>query len=327
MGKFVGQRNLKLARSQQGPRVSHAAKQMRNNPNEPRLATAVSGLDQHLGGGLLPGTLTVIVGSTGIGKTQLGIQFANAGAKQEGQRGIIFDMCARGDSQSHLEYAQRIGDWNPVVASSTVDYDWNQFFSPEREHGEYLQVFQYKGRRVTRDDLDFDTWNQWQADLNARLASAIAFFYGNFLKQVRRVVVDGVEPSNRPADSVQIHLFEYVYHQVLRKDPEWVARDLFRQDYRSFAQAASENTYSPDKIGCLLLCTSHETMLDDLITRPLEQGDVLSNANTLIYMGRTRQGNQLGKALYIAKHRGSACSDHVIPYHIEEAGLVIDQQS
>ena len=58
-----------------------------------------------LGGGLLPGTLTVVVGSTGIGKTQLGLQFAQAGLTQEGRRGIIFDMTARGDSQSHADYA------------------------------------------------------------------------------------------------------------------------------------------------------------------------------------------------------------------------------
>ena len=40
---------------------------------------AVPGLDQRLGGGLLPGTLTVVVGASGIGKTQLGLQFARAG--------------------------------------------------------------------------------------------------------------------------------------------------------------------------------------------------------------------------------------------------------
>jgi len=38
-----------------------------------RQSTGVAGLDEMLGGGLLPGTLTVVVGSTGIGKTQLGL--------------------------------------------------------------------------------------------------------------------------------------------------------------------------------------------------------------------------------------------------------------
>ena len=46
-------------------------------------------------------------------------------------------------------------------------------------------------------------------------------------------------------------------------------------------------------------------MLDDLISRPLDEGDMLSNANTLIYMGKIRDGNRIGRGLYIAKHRGS----------------------
>ena len=33
-----------------------------------------------LGGGLLPGTLTVVYGATGIGKTHLGLAFASHGA-------------------------------------------------------------------------------------------------------------------------------------------------------------------------------------------------------------------------------------------------------
>ena len=37
-------------------------------------------------------TLTVVMGATGIGKTQLAIQFANAGQHQDGERGILFDM-------------------------------------------------------------------------------------------------------------------------------------------------------------------------------------------------------------------------------------------
>ena len=44
-----------------------------------RLSTGIDGLDELLGGGLMPGTLTVVVGASGIGKTQLGLQFAAAG--------------------------------------------------------------------------------------------------------------------------------------------------------------------------------------------------------------------------------------------------------
>ena len=58
-----------------------------------RLQTGIPDLDDRLGGGLLPGTLTVVMGATGIGKTQLGIAFANQGRRQEGETGILFRGC------------------------------------------------------------------------------------------------------------------------------------------------------------------------------------------------------------------------------------------
>jgi hypothetical protein len=62
-------------------------------------------------------------------------------------------------------------------------------------------------------------------------------------------------------------------------------------------------------------------MLDQLIERGLDDGDLLAGANTLIYMGKRRSGDILGRALWIAKHRGSACSDEILPYRIDDTGL------
>jgi KaiC/GvpD/RAD55 family RecA-like ATPase len=288
-----------------------------------RLSTGIAALDDLLGGGLLPGTLTAVVGATGIGKTQLGIQFANAGMAAEGRRGVLFDMASRGDSQNHAGYAERLHAWQLATCDYHEQVDLANFYSPQRRHGEYLHVFDYVGKRVTRRDLEFDDWQAWQAQLNQRLRGAIAFLYGNFVQGCCRVVVDGFEPTDRPSDSIQLNLFEYVYHQILRKDPEWVARDLFREQYRANAVAAAQHAYDPGQIGCLMLYTSHETMLDDLISKPLSEGDALSNANTLIYLGKVRDGNRIGRGLYIAKHRGSACDDRIVPYTITEQGLKI----
>jgi len=289
-----------------------------------RLSTGIPALDEHLGGGLLPGALTVLVGSTGIGKTQLGLQFAQAGLAQEGRRGILFDLSARGDSQNHAAYARRMFGWELMPGDAEADFDPTSFFAADRCHGEYLHVFRYQGQRVTRRDLDFDAWHDWQAELTRRLTASIAFFYGNFTQGVRRAVVDGVEPVDRPSDSIQFDLFEYVYHQILRKDPEWVARDLFRQHYLAYAAEVAAHGYSVADVGCVLLSTAHETSLDALIERPLSEGDVLSNANTLIYLGKIREGTKFRRALYIAKHRGSPCSEEILPYHIEDQGLVLD---
>lgn len=286
-----------------------------------RQTTGVNGLDELLGGGLLPGTLTVVVGATGIGKTQLGLQFAQAGLAQDKKRGVIFDCSSRGDSQNHGDYTQRMFDHRLDVFDANAPIDLEHFFAADRSFGDYLHVFDYSGQRVTRKDLDWDDWRNWQAHLNARLRAAIAFLYGNLVQGSRRIVVDGIEPVDRPGESIQFHLFEYVYHQVLRKDPEWVARDLFREHYRRNAEAAAQHVYDTGSVGCLLLVTSHETMLDDLISRPLAEGDVLSNANTLIYMGKTRNGDRMGRSLFVAKHRGSACDERIVPYAIDDRGL------
>jgi len=133
-----------------------------------RQSTGVDGLDALLGGGLIPGTLTVVVGASGIGKTQLGLQFAHAGQAQEGRPGILFDMSARIDSQRHAAYALRMFGWtlrNHPHAPFLAD----NFFATERPTSDYLHVFNQQGRRVTQRELDFDAWHDWQAELAAKL--------------------------------------------------------------------------------------------------------------------------------------------------------------
>jgi len=287
-----------------------------------RQSTGVPGLDNHLGGGLLPGTLTVVVGATGIGKTQLGLQFAAAGQVDEGRRGVVLDMSSRGDPQHHSHYAQRIDDWQ-IEALDEESVRLDQFFATEN-YGDYLQALTYSGRRVTRSEADFEQWQAWQADINRHLQRTIAFLYGNFVTGCRRLVVDGIEPVDDPADSIQFYLFDYVYHQIVRKDSQWVARDLLREHYREHAAEAAARRYEPAQIGCLLLVTSHAAMLDDLISRPLAEGDALSNANTLIYMGKIRDGARFRRGLYIAKHRGSKCSEEIVFYEIGDRGLTVE---
>ncbi len=294
-------------------------------PSAGRLSTGIERLDQLLGGGLLPGSLTVVSGTTGIGKTQLGLQFLRAGLAQEGNRGVVFDMSSRGDAQGHAAYAQRLFTSSLTIADPNAVPSPAEIFDRGLTAADYLHVFDYQGRRMTRGDLDSEGWQDWQAELARKLTATIAFFYGNFTRGVRRVVVDGIEPVERPSDSIQFELFEYVYHQILRKDHDWVARDLLRERFRAYAEAVERAAYEPRQIGCLLLYTSPEAMLDELIERKLDEGDALANANTLIYLGKVREGNRLSRALYIAKHRGSACSEEIVPYTIDEGGLRFDR--
>lgn len=66
-------------------------------PQEPRLATGVPGLDELLGGGLLPGRSTLIKGPPGSGKTTLGLQLLVAGASHFGEPGVMltFELVPR----------------------------------------------------------------------------------------------------------------------------------------------------------------------------------------------------------------------------------------
>lgn len=274
-----------------------------------------------LGGGLLPGTLTVVAGATGIGKTQLGLHFARQGLAQEGEPGILFDMTSRGDSQNHGDYARRLFDWELKGQTAGDDLDVSKVWQREQARRDYLHIFDRSGRRVTRDDLEFDDWKAWKIELVKKLRLAIWFFYGNFVHGVRRCVIDGVEPTDKPSESFQFDLFEYVYHQILHKEADWVARDLFREHFRAEAAQVKQHMYDHRDVGCLLLYTTREVLLDDLLSRRLDSGDVLSNANTIILMGKTREGTRMGRALHVAKHRGSACDDAIVPFEVTASGL------
>lgn len=286
-----------------------------------RFSTGLPWLDELLGGGLLPGTLTVALGATGIGKTQLGLAFASAGRDQEGEPGLLFDLATRGDAQNHAEYAQRLFDWSLSTRDPEEPIDLERIWHRNESRRDYLHLFSRGGRRVTVHDLDPDDWREWKVELSRKLDRAIGFFYGNFAHGVRRCVIDGVEPADRASDSFQFHVIDYVYHQILHKDHDWVARDLFRAHFRENADKVAAHAYDHSRIATLLLLTSHETLLDDLLVRKIETGDLLSNANTIILLGKVREGTRMSRALHVAKHRGSRCDDAIVPYEVTESGL------
>jgi len=65
------------------------------------VSSGLPNLDQMLGGGFLPGTLAVVYGATGIGKTQFGLTMAHQGRVADGALGLVLDMNGRGVSQQH----------------------------------------------------------------------------------------------------------------------------------------------------------------------------------------------------------------------------------
>ncbi len=88
-----------------------------------RLRFGVEALDGMLGGGLLPGSNTLVLGSPGTGKTLLGLHFVAEGARR-GERGMLVGFQ---EAPSRLvEKAEAVGlDLGRHVSEGTVQIMWD----------------------------------------------------------------------------------------------------------------------------------------------------------------------------------------------------------
>jgi hypothetical protein len=137
----------------------------------------------------------------------------------------------------------------------------------------------------------------------------------------RRVMVDAVEPMDSPADSIQFFMFDELYRKVIHRDGETLGMEICLPvwKHREFIDA---HRYDHTTITTVLLVTTEETRLEDLIARKVATGDIGATANSIIVMGSERVGNRLARMLAVVKHRGSAKSDDIIEYRVGEEGLI-----
>jgi RecA/RadA recombinase len=288
----------------------------------PRVSTGLPRLDAMLGGGLLPGTLTVVYGATGIGKTHLGLTFAHHGAVADGRLGLVVDMNARGDSQQHGPYAERLYRWALGRWTHTVLPMSDPYPPADQLEARYLDAFPWVGRRSdyevpTPDGREFD-W-AWKAAYARALYTARPFFYFHFGHGSRRVTIDGIEPA--PAeDSIQAYLVHDLYRTVIHKDAETLGMEICLPvwQHRAFIDG---HLYDHAAVATLLLVTTEETRLEDLVGRKVGAGDIGAVANTVLLMGREKIGPRVGRFLCVAKHRGSAMTDEIVEYRVGAEGL------
>ncbi len=274
-------------------------------------------------GACLPGTLTVIYGATGIGKTHLGLSFCDHGARADGARGIVFDMNARGDSQQHHGYAARLHGWDLKHWTHTVLPMADPYPSPEQMQAFYCDALPWVGKLrdyqvPTADGLEFD-WN-WKAQYNQALYTVRPFVYFHLGAGSRRIVVDGIEPMDVPGDYIQPYIFDDLYRKLIHRDSETLGMEICMPvwQHRAFIDA---HRYDHAAVTTLLLVTTEETQLEHLIARKVAAGDVGAVANTIVVMGSERVGNRLGRFLCVVKHRGSAKSDDIVEYRVTERGF------
>ncbi|MBI2203785.1 MAG: recombinase RecA [Candidatus Rokubacteria bacterium] len=290
----------------------------------PRASTGLPKLDEMLGGGLLPGTLTVVYGATGIGKTHLGLTFANHGVTADDARGVVLDMNGRGDSQQHDEYAARLFAWDLKPWAHTVTPMSHPYPSETDMQAFYSNALRWVGRvrdfQVPTSDGGFEfDWN-WKASYNRALYTVRPYLYFHFAAGTRRVVVDGVEPMDAPADSIQFHMFNDVYHTIIHRDAETLGMEICLPVWRHRAFIDSHR-YDHTAITTVLLVTTEETRLEDLLARKVATGDIGATANTIVVMGSERAGHRVARMLSLVKHRGSAMTDEIVEFRIGAKGI------
>jgi len=79
--------------------------------------------------------------------------------------------------------------------------------------------------------------------------------------------------------------------------------------------------YDHTALTTVLLVTTEETRLEDLLARKVATGDIGATANTILVLGSERVGNRLARMLCVVKHRGSAMSDEIVEYRIGARGI------
>src|SRR5947207_12361277 len=123
-----------------------------------------------------------------------------------------------------------------------------------------------------------------------------------------------------PADSIQCFMFDELYRKTIHRDAETLGMEICLPvwKYREFIDA---HRYDHATITSLLLMTTEETRLEDLLARKVATGDVGATANTIVVMGSERVGTRLARMLCVVKHRGSAMSDEIVEYRIGPRGL------
>ncbi len=170
-----------------------------------RIKTGILGLDEILGGGFVPNTVNVILGSAGAGKTIFSIQYLLKGV-EEGNKCIFvsFDM----DERDLLRTTKSLG-WNEVEDYiSEGKLSVNKFFAENVSYvnNDLLNLLMSESNTKTR--IVIDSFTPMISSLNFESRNDVNWFF-NKLREIGTAVITIEEPlnGNLGAASVSLPLF------------------------------------------------------------------------------------------------------------------------
>jgi len=170
-----------------------------------RIKTGILGLDEILGGGYIPNTVNVILGSAGAGKTIFSIQYLIKGV-EEGDKCIFvsFDM----DEKDIIQTTTSLG-WEEVenyIAENRLSV--NKFFAENVSYvnNDLLNLLMSESNTKTR--IVIDSFTPMISSLSFDSRNDVNWFF-NKLREIGTTVITIEEPldGNLGAASVSLPLF------------------------------------------------------------------------------------------------------------------------
>ncbi len=132
---------------------------MKNNelPMYRRLSTGIKGLDDLIGGGLIPGRVYVVTGPPGSGKTTLGMQFLVEGAKN-GERGVYISLVDDPKTiiQDMLHY--RFNLLSYIRSKRIVIYDLGTTLTQANKKPSWTEILEEIKGDLGAFGVTFDSW-------------------------------------------------------------------------------------------------------------------------------------------------------------------------
>src|SRR5437773_2328288 len=171
----------------------------------------------------------------------------------------------------------RLFAWSLKPWTHTVTPMADPYPPPDQMDAFYSNACPWVGRvrdfQVATPDggREFD-WN-WKAAYNHALYTVRPFVYFHCAAGTRRVVVDGVEPMDTPADSIQCFIFDELYRKTIHRDAETLGMEICLPvwKHREFIDA---HLYDHTALTTVLLVTTEEPRLEDLLARQVASGAI-----------------------------------------------------